>query len=184
MSSPETPKGRAPGTAAGTAAEPVAAGTSARGAAAATPAEKPPLNVELEWRGDMRFQGEIEGRASLLLDGDSKDGVSPMQTLAFAVAGCMAMDLVHILTKARNAPRAVRASFTGRRPTEPPSRFTAIALHFVVDGDAPDEQVQRALQLSREKYCSVWNSMRPDIDFNVTFTVNRSTPAAQPPPVD
>jgi putative redox protein len=155
-------------------------------ASAATPAtaEKPPLNIELEWRGDLRFQGEIDGRPSLMLDSDSKEGVSPMQTLAFAVAGCMGMDLVHILTKGRNAPRALKASFTGRRPLEPPSRLTAIALHFVIDGDAPDDQVERALQLSRDKYCSVWNSMRQDIDFNVTFTVNRSTPAAQPPPVD
>jgi putative redox protein len=176
MSFPETPQGSVPGTA--------AAKATAAPAASASPAEKPPLNIELEWRGDLRFQGEIEGRPSLMLDSDSKEGVSPMQALAFAVAGCMAMDLVHILTKARNAPRAVRASFTGRRPLESPSRFTAIALHFVIDGDAPDDQVQRALQLSREKYCSVWNSMRPDIDFNVTFTVNRSTPATQPPPVD
>jgi putative redox protein len=152
--------------------------------ATASPAEKPPLNIDLEWRGDLRFQGEIDGRPSLMLDSDAKEGVSPMQALAFAVAGCMAMDLLHILTKARNAPRAVRASFTGRRPQESPSRFTAIALHFIIDGDAPDEQVERALQLSRDKYCSVWNSMRQDIDFNVTFTVNRSTPAAQPPPAD
>lgn len=169
MSPSETPKPTVPGTAA---------------AASSAPAEKPPLNIELEWRGDLRFQGEIEGRPSLMLDSASKDGVSPMQALAFAVAGCMGMDLVHILTKARNAPRAVKASFTGRRPFESPSRFTAIALHFIIDGDAPDDQVQRAIQLSREKYCSVWNSMRQDIEFNVTFTVNRSTPAAQPPPVD
>ena len=150
----------------------------------AAPAEKAPLNIEIEWRGDLRFQGEIDGKPSLILDSESKEGASPMQMLAFAVAGCMGMDLVHILTKARTAPRAVRASFTGRRPVESPSRFTVIALHFVVDGDAPDEQVQRALQLSRDKYCSVWNSMRQDIEFNVTFTVNRSTPAVQPPPVD
>lgn len=181
MSSPETPQGNAPGNAPGTA--PGAAAGSAAAAPVASP-EKPPLNIDLEWRGDLRFQGEIDGRPSLMLDSDGKEGASPMQMLAFAVAGCMAMDLVHILTKARNAPRAVRASFTGRRPQEPPSRFTAIALHFVIDGDAPDDQVARALTLSREKYCSVWNSMRTDIDFNVTFIVNRSTPAAQPPPVD
>src|SRR5687767_14757291 len=163
MSPSETPRANAPGTA---------------------PAEKPPLNIDLEWRGGLRFQGEIDGRPSLMLDSDGKEGVSPMQTLAFAVAGCMGMDLVHILTKARNAPRAVKASFTGRRPAESPSRFTAIALHFIIDGDAPDDQVERALQLSRDKYCSVWNSMRQDIDFNVTFTVNRSTPATQPAPTD
>jgi putative redox protein len=141
--------------------------------------EKPPLNVELVWQGDLRFRGQSSG-VVLNLDSASKDGVSPMQALAFGLAGCMAMDLVHILTKARYAPRAVRASLSGRRPADPPSRFTAITLHFEIDGDAPDDNVARAIQLSRDKYCSVWNSMRQDIDFVVTFAVQRAAVAAPP----
>ena len=38
-------------------------------------------------------------------------------------------------------------------------------------GDLPDDQIQRAIDLSREKYCSVWHSMRQDIELNVTFEV-------------
>lgn len=140
------------------------------------PAEKPPLGVELVWQGDLRFRGQSHGQV-ITLDSDGKAGVSPMQTLAFAMAGCMSMDVVHILTKARYPPRALQASFSGRRPVDPPSRFTAIALHFDIDSDAPDEQVERAIQLSRDKYCSVWNSMRPDIDLVVTFNMNRAAPA-------
>ena len=45
-------------------------------AATAAPAEKPPLNIEIEWRGDLRFQGEIDGKPSLMLDSDSKEGAS------------------------------------------------------------------------------------------------------------
>jgi putative redox protein len=136
-------------------------------------AEKKPLEVELEWKGDLRFHGHSHG-AEIALDSHGKDGVSPMQALAFAVAGCMAMDLVHILTKQRVAPAALQAKLVGRRPLESPSRFTAITLHFTIEGEALDDQVQRAIQLSRDKYCSVWNSMRQDIDFQVTFTVNRT----------
>jgi putative redox protein len=143
------------------------------------PGEREPLVVNLTWTSDLRFRGE-SGDVLLMLDSHGKDGASPMQTLAFALAGCMGMDVVHMLTKARLPFSGLRASLSGRRPTEPPSRFLGITLHFDIDGDVPDEQVQRAIQLSRDKYCSVWNSMRQDIDFQVTFAVQR--PAAQRQP--
>jgi putative redox protein len=139
------------------------------------PAEREPLIVNLTWTGDLRFHG-LAGDVSLMLDSHGKAGVSPMQALAFGLAGCMGMDLVHILTKSRTPFTAVRASLSGRRPIDPPSRFIAVNLHFEIDGEATDEQVQRAIQLSRDKYCSVWNSMRQDIDFQVTFAIRPSDP--------
>jgi putative redox protein len=138
----------------------------------AHPEERDPLLAHLTWTGDLTFHG-TSGEASMTLDSHGKQGPSPMQTLAFALAGCMGMDLVHILQKSRTPFSAVRASLSGRRPIEPPSRFLAITLHFEIDGEATDAQVQRAVDLSREKYCSVWNSMRQDIEFQVTFAVNR-----------
>lgn len=134
--------------------------------------ERDPLLAHLTWTGDLTFQA-TSGQASLTLDSHGKQGPSPMQSLAFALAGCMGMDLVHILQKSRTPFSAVRASLSGRRPVDPPSRFLAITLHFEIDGEATDAQVQRAVDLSRDKYCSVWNSMRQDIDFQVTFAVNR-----------
>jgi putative redox protein len=144
------------------------------------PGEREPLVVHLKWIGDLRFHGQTEppdGEGiSLTLDSNGKAGTSPMQTLALALGGCMGMDVVHFLNKARTPFSAVRATLSGRRPIEPPSRFLAVTLHFEVDGDVPDEIVARAIQLSRDKYCSVWNSMRQDIDFQVTFAIQR--PAA------
>src|SRR5689334_4934631 len=64
------------------------------------PGEREPLTVHLTWTGDLTFQGRA-GEVGLVLDSHGKAGVSPMQTLAFALAGCMGMDLVHILTKSR-----------------------------------------------------------------------------------
>ena len=84
----------------------------------------------------------------------------------------MAMDVVHILRKARFDLKGLQADLTGApRSRTCPHRFTAIDLHFTVTGDVPDEQVQRAIDLSHEKYCSVWHSMRQDIELTVTFKV-------------
>jgi putative redox protein len=151
-----------------------------------SPGEREPLHVNLTWIGDLRFHGHAgrldgpgdAGGVSLTLDSNGKAGTSPMQTLALALGGCMGMDVVHFLIKARTPFSAVRASFIGRRPSEPPSRFLGITLHFEVEGDVPDEVMQRAIKLSRDKYCSVWNSMRQDIDFQVTFAVQRAAAPA------
>jgi putative redox protein len=133
-------------------------------------AARPPVSATLEWRGGLRFAGSASG-GELLLDGDSASGPSPVQTLAFALAGCMAADLVLILTRARVPPRALRVTFTGVRAEEDPRRFVRIALHFDVSGGVPAEKVERAIALSREKYCSVWHSLRPDIELVTSFEI-------------
>lgn len=131
-------------------------------------AARPPVTVALEWKGGLRFAGSTPA-GELLVDGDSAAGPSPVQLLAFAVAGCMAADLVHILTRSRVPPRGVRVTFTGERAEEDPRRFVRIGLRFEVQGAVPPEKIERALALSRETYCSVWHSLRPDIEFETSF---------------
>ena len=133
-------------------------------------AEKPPARLELRWEHDLVFKG-TSGSVGMTLDSASVEGPSPMQALAFGLSGCMAMDLVHILKKGRHPFTGLRAQLTGRRSPEDPKRFTEIDLHFVVTGAVPDEAVQRGIDLSREKYCSVWHSMRQDITLTVTFAI-------------
>jgi putative redox protein len=133
-------------------------------------AAKPPTIVELTWEHDLVFSGK-SGGVDMVLDSASKAGPSPMQALAFALAGCMAMDVVHVITKGRFPLRGVRASLTGERAAEEPRRFTSITLHYTITGEVPADKVERAIQLSREKYCSVWHSMRHDIPFDVTYQV-------------
>jgi len=132
---------------------------------------KPPTTVELIWEHDLVFGGK-SGDVRLTLDSASKEGASPMQALAFALAGCMAMDVVHVLRKGRHELRGLRVDLTGQRAPAEPRRFTHITLHYTITGSIPDEPVGRAIQLSREKYCSVWHSMRQDIELEVTFTVS------------
>ena len=71
-------------------------------------------------------------------------------------------------------PRSPRASGRPDRTRAPdePRRFTRIELQYTVTGDVPEEVVQRGIELSRDKYCSVWHSMRQDIDSRSPFTVH------------
>lgn len=132
----------------------------------ATP--KPPVVADLTWTGDLAFEA-ISRAITLTIDGRSKAGPSPVQLLAFALAGCMAADVVHILTTGRHPVRALKAHFVGTRAPEDPHRFVDIQLQFNVDGAIPLDAVERAIALSRDKYCSVWHSMNPAIDFKVTL---------------
>ena len=132
---------------------------------------KPPVKLELIWEHDLVLAG-TSGDIRMTVDSAAVAGPSPMQALAFGLAGCMAMDLLHILKKGRHDLKGLRADLTGMRADEEPRRFTKIDLHYDITGVVPDEVVQRGIDLSREKYCSVWHSMRQDIDFSITFKVS------------
>jgi putative redox protein len=131
---------------------------------------KAPTTLELTWDRDLIFHGQ-SADAAITLDSAGKAGPSPVQALAFALAGCMGMDVVHILKKARLDLKGLRVSLAAERAQEDPHRITAVTIDFAVTGDIPHAQLQRAIDLSHEKYCSVWHSMRQDIPFKSTFSV-------------
>lgn len=133
-------------------------------------AERTTSVAELTWKGDLAFDASTGGH-SLVVDGNAAAGPSPMQTLAISVAGCMASDVVDIIRKGRYEVRRASAAFAGVRAAEPPRKFEEMSLHFTLDCDAPRAAVERAIALSREKYCSVWHSMRESIQFDVTFEI-------------
>ena len=131
---------------------------------------RPPVTVELEWEGGLRFRGRA-GERELTLDGDSVVAVSPVETLVLALAGCMASDVVHILVKGRVEPHALTARVVAERAPEEPRRLVKVDLRFAVRGAVPADKIGRAITLSREKYCSVWHSLRQDIALTTSFEV-------------
>jgi putative redox protein len=131
----------------------------------------------LVWERDLIFSGHSGGTGDapsveMTLDSASVAGPSPVQGLAFSLAACMAMDVVHIISRGRHHLRGLRADLSAVRASEHPRRFTGVTLHFTITGAVPSEPIQRAIDLSRDRYCSVWHSLRQDIDFDVTFTVS------------
>lgn len=131
---------------------------------------KPPISAHLQWVGGLRFTARTS-RARITLDGDSDAGPSPPEALAMALAGCMAIDVADIIVKGRHSLTALEASIVGQRVDKHPHRFHAFTLNFVVTGAVPDAAVDRAIGLSHDKYCSVWHSLRQDIQFDTTFEV-------------
>ena len=130
----------------------------------------PPLTAELVWTDGLRF-GATSGPNAIVVDGDGAAGPSPMQLAAFALAGCMATDVVSILQKGRQPLTRLHTSLVAERAEQPPRRFLRITLQFHVSGAVPDEAVQRAIALSHDTYCSVWHSMRQDIEFVTSFEI-------------
>ncbi len=126
------------------------------------------MEITLDWRGDQRFVSRTETVIELPLDGSGAEGVSPMESLLAALAGCMAIDIVDILTKGREALTGCRVRARGTRREEPPRRFTALSLIVELDGtELSGDKAERAVRLSREKYCSVWHTLAPDLDMSV-----------------
>ena len=134
-------------------------------------AAKPPTIVDLKWIGELKFSGS-SGNASITLDSAGVAGPSPVQALAFAFAGCMATDVAYILTRARQPLRGLGAHLVADRAADDPHRMLRMTLLLLVEGDVPRDAVDRAIALSREKYCSVWHSMRQDIELAVSVEIS------------
>jgi putative redox protein len=134
--------------------------------------ENPPplLEVDLEWQGDRRFRGR-SGQAEVLMDSPPGAGFTPVQALGFALAGCMAMDVASILQRGRLELKSLKARFEGQRAPEHPKRLLGATLHFVLEGPIPADRVERAIELSRERYCSVLLSLREDIELKTSFEI-------------
>jgi putative redox protein len=128
------------------------------------------LSAELVWASELKF-GATSGATAIVLDSDGAAGPSPMQLLAEALAGCMAIDVVMILTKGRHPLKGLRVSFTGERASEPPRRFMNVTLTFHLTGEVPAAAVERAIDLSRQTYCSVWHSLRQDIALRTEYRI-------------
>lgn len=131
-------------------------------------ANAPQTVVDLTWLGELRFDTTAR-HSALRLDASGQTGPSPTDALAAAIGGCMAMDVVSILAKGRHPLRGLKAHLVADRAADHPKRFLAVALRFVVEGAVPPAAIERALQLSRDKYCPVWNSLRLDVPLTVTY---------------
>jgi putative redox protein len=129
---------------------------------------KPSVVADLTWIGDLKFSATLS-HSSVSLDSAGIAGPSPVEALVIALAGCMSTDVAYVLLRGRHPLRAVRSHVIADRAQEDPHRLLRVALTLTIEGDVPSGAVERAIALSREKYCSVWHSMRQDIDLTVSF---------------
>jgi putative redox protein len=120
-------------------------------------ADNPWREIEAEWKGDTSFIGHnASGGCVQMGTIDDQPGVSPMELLLVSLAGCTGMDIAFILAKERQPLAAMKVRVRGKRAEDYPKVFTELEVIYLIWGDGLDPKaVERAIQLSEEKYCSV-----------------------------
>lgn len=129
-------------------------------------------HVVLRWSGEGdRFEGGTPGGPIAVVDGDGRAAPSPMDGLLLSLAGCMAIDILMILQKGRVPVDALEVEIEGDRAPDPPRRFTRLVLTVRVagPGEGDDKKIQRAVDLSRDRYCSVFHTLRTDLDVEIAI---------------
>jgi putative redox protein len=134
------------------------------------------LRVGLNWVGDLRFDVGPAGRAPYTIDGDSKAGHSPPETLLDALAACVTVDVVLILQKMRMPPTSVSCDVTAERRPEQPRRLIKAHLHYKIAGEGiVEERAMHAIDLSVTKHCTVRETLDPEMP--VTWSLDLSASA-------
>ena len=118
------------------------------------------MQARIKWVENVAFLGETGSGHAVLMDGAPEGGgrnlgPRPMELVLIGTGGCTAYDVVHILKKSRAEISDCVAEIQAERADEDPKVFTKIHFHFIVTGkNLKLEQVERAINLSAEKYCS------------------------------
>ena len=118
------------------------------------------MKARVKWVEDVCFMGESESGHAVILDGSPEIGgrnlgMRPMEMLLVGMGACSSIDVVTILKKSRQAITNCVAEISAERAEDIPKVFTKIHVHYVVTGhDLNETQVERAVKLSAEKYCS------------------------------
>jgi putative redox protein len=133
------------------------------------------MELTIKWKEKMAFSGVTPSGHEINMDaaenvGGQNSGARPTELLLHAVAGCTGIDIISILHKMRLEPSSFQMDVKGERADDHPKRFTDIHIHYALEGELPEEKVARAIQLSKEKYCSVSHSLNANM--TVSFSIN------------
>ena len=132
------------------------------------------LNATVSWAGDSSFLGRSGTGHAVVFDSDKENGVAPtpMEMLLMSAGACSSVDVVSILQKAKQQVTNCRVVLTGERVDTIPRVFSKIHLHFEVTGfNVSEKHVERAVNLSAEKYCSVSIMLQQAMTVTHSFAV-------------
>jgi len=118
------------------------------------------MKARIKWVEDVLFVGEAGSGHAVVIDGPPEGGgrnlgLRAMELLLLGTGSCTAYDVLHILKKSRQPVSDCVVELEAQRAETVPKVFTRIHIHFIVTGAGLSESaVQRAVELSAEKYCS------------------------------
>ncbi len=134
---------------------------------------RPPARVGVEWKGDHIFEAGREGRPTLVIDGDGAASQSPVDTLLAALGSCISVDVVDILAKRRTPVETFHVEVVAERVETVPRRLSHVSLNFSITGTGIERvHADRAIELSVTKYCSIRDSLDPEIPVVWTLELN------------
>ncbi|MCK5827670.1 OsmC family protein [Candidatus Bipolaricaulota bacterium] len=120
--------------------------------------------ITVEYAGGMAFVGKGESGHEVRMDaGESGGGADasarPVETMLSSLGGCTGMDVVSILGKMKTVPDSLQIEIQDERAPEYPKVFTKIHLIYRVEGDVPQENLIKAIEMSLAKYCPIANTL-------------------------
>ena len=139
------------------------------------------MKVRIKWVEGVAFLGESETGHAVVLDGAPENGgrnigMRPMEMLLIGMGACTSFDVVAILRKARQPITDCVAEIDATRADEIPKVFTKIHVHFLVTGNNLNAmQVERAVKLSAEKYCSASIMLSKSVEITHSFEIKEPT---------
>ena len=133
------------------------------------------MNARVTWKNGLTFTGTADTGFSLPLGADpavggDDDGFRPMELIAIGLIGCTAMDVISILKKMRVEVESFSMNISGELNEEHPMSYKKIHVTYEFKGkDLPEDKLQRAVELSQEKYCGVIASLKQsvEVDFEI-----------------
>jgi putative redox protein len=126
--------------------------------------------ITAQWVGpDLQYIGTDSKGNSIKMGGDD---ISPAQMVLLGLAGCMGMDTVYVLRKKRLTVESVQVTVIGHQPDDHPKPFTDVEIHFTISGkNLPEKAVERAINLSRDKYCVVGQTLTNPVNIQTSFVI-------------
>ena len=131
------------------------------------------MKAQVKWLGEELFMGTSESGHTMVLDANGGNlAPSPMEGVLISLGGCSSVDVVSILQKARQNIIGCHVEISGTRVDSVPALFEKIHLHFVITGaDVAAKHVERAVNLSADKYCSVALMLNATVDITHDFEI-------------
>lgn len=134
------------------------------------------ISVTMRLADGLHFVGENAAGLTVDLDSPAEGagaGPSPMAMVLMSLAGCSGMDVIAIMRKKRQAVRHFEVRAHGTRDPEYPRPYTAIRLEFRFTGAGIDPAAcERAIELSRDRYCPVWAMLRASVAISYTYSIS------------
>ncbi len=138
----------------------------------------PVTKATLSWDRDLIFVGRTNEGYEIEFDAHVQWGCKPTDALLLSLAGCMGIDLLMFLQKMKAEIANFKIDIVGERNPTPPQYYTKIEMILNIAGKNLDEKkVDRAAKLSHEKYCSVYNSLRKDMEVSVRYILTEAEPS-------